>query len=92
MSELKQTEKIVAWMRPSKDGYDANYRDARAVAISKLSGATHWEKSGWIPLCEMHPQSPLTEEEIKSALGLSHLPSAHVVRDVRMIELAHRIM
>jgi len=37
----------VAWMRPSDEGYDSSFRDARTVMACPEGS---WAKDGWIPL------------------------------------------
>lgn len=46
-------QEIVAWMRPSTEGYDSAFRDASTVEICT---GTDWVKDGWIPLCRCDQQ------------------------------------
>ena len=55
-------DEAVAWMLPSGDGYDSNFRDHSTV---KSCTGNSW--TGWVPLY-LHParpdRKPMTEEEL----------------------------
>lgn len=63
MRGLAEDAEPVAWMRPSTEGYDSAFRDASVVAMSKKTGATHWDADGWIPLYTS-PQAAQTEAPV----------------------------
>jgi len=50
----------VAWMRPSDEGYDSSFRDARTVMACPEGS---WAKDGWIPLFPHPARSGVVSDE-----------------------------
>ena len=60
----------VAWMRPSKEGYDSAFRDASTVALCRSTergGWSHWDE--WVPLFTHPAPKPMTDFDIRGKLS-----------------------
>lgn len=92
---LAEKVEPVAWMRPSTEGYDSAFRDNSTVAVSKATGATHWDDDGWVPLYAAHPapaRQPLTLEQIDKHIGADEGDREAVIEIVREVEAMHGIV
>ena len=84
-AEIAQAAEPVAFMRPSIEGYDSSYRDANVVVMSKASGATHWDESGWVPLY-LHPPQPQATTAVPSG---ERADSAQWLREFADMEFSY---
>ena len=59
----------VGWMRPSDEGYDSSFRDARTVMACPEGS---WAKDGWIPLFPHLSRSGVVSDEDVEAAGQAY--------------------